>query len=143
LGFKEVKTVYASDHSGDLKTVALDAAEQKKFSLSDDEILEIARTALIIEDHYSGLKKSWSPMDIEWAKDGNDGKLYILQARPETVKSRSNTQVIERYQLSKRGKVKVEGRSIGQRIGSGKAKVIKSLDEMDRIQKGDVLIEKK
>ena len=105
-----------------------------RFSLSTAEIEELARQAVLIEEHYG------SPMDIEWGKDGQDNKLYILQARPETVKSRQNHQKQERYTLTTRGPVLVEGRSIGQRVGQGCARVIKDLHEMDRIKPGDVLV---
>jgi pyruvate,water dikinase len=104
------------------------------FSISDDEIAELARQALIIEKHY-GL-----PMDIEWAKDGDDGKLYIVQARPETVKSRQNVGTMERYLLKQKGSVLCEGRSIGQRIGAGRVKVVNSIREMEKVQEGDVLV---
>ena len=104
------------------------------FSLNDEEVEQLARQALIIEKHYG------RPMDIEWAKDGLNGKLYILQARPETVKSRDNKQVLERYTLQKKGTVLAEGRSIGQRIGQGKARIIKDVSEMHRVQPGDVLV---
>lgn len=130
LGSKLIKMIYADP----VATVTVADNEREKFSLTDEEINYLAKQAILIEQHYG------RAMDIEWAKDGVDGKLYILQARPETVKSRANTQVIERYQLSKRGKVITEGRSIGQRIGSGKAKIIMNLDEMDCVQKGDVLV---
>lgn len=130
LGGKLIKMIYADP----VATVSVAEHEREKFSLTDEEITYLAKQAILIEQHYG------RAMDIEWAKDGVDGKLYILQARPETVKSRVNTQVIERYQLSKRSKVITEGRSIGQRIGSGKAKIIMNLDEMDCVQKGDVLV---
>lgn len=89
---------------------------------------------MIIEQHYQ------RPMDIEWAKDGDDGKLYIVQARPETVKSRSSANVMERYLLKEKGTVLVEGRAIGQRIGAGKVRVINDVSEMDKVQPGDVLV---
>jgi len=104
------------------------------FSLNQNEVAQLAQHALTIEKHYG------RPMDIEWAKDGVDGALYILQARPETVKSRDNKQVLERYTLKQKGTVLAEGRSIGQRIGQGKAKIIKDISEMDKVQPGDVLI---
>ncbi|MDW9148083.1 phosphoenolpyruvate synthase [Legionella pneumophila serogroup 1] len=136
LGSKALKMVYCDDPSLErrVKTVDVDSAERLLFSLSKEEVEQLANQALIIEKHYG------RPMDIEWAKDGVNGKLYILQARPETVKSRDNKQVLERYTLQKRGDVLAEGRSIGQRIGQGKAKVIKDINEMHRVQPGDVLI---
>ncbi|MCL9683514.1 phosphoenolpyruvate synthase [Legionella maioricensis] len=136
LGSKALKMVYCEDPKLDrrVKTVDVDAAERLLFSLNADEVEQLARQALIIEKHYG------RPMDIEWAKDGINGKLYILQARPETVKSRDNKQVLERYTLQKRGTVLAEGRSIGQRIGQGKARIIKDISEMHKVQPGDVLV---
>ena len=95
---------------------------------------ELASQALVIEQHYG------RPMDIEWAKDGNTGTLYIVQARPETVKSRAHATQLERFQLNEKGKVLAEGRAIGQKIGSGKARVVKSISQMHEFQNGDVLV---
>ncbi|KTD21980.1 pyruvate,water dikinase [Legionella lansingensis] len=136
LGSKAVKMVYCNDAAAD-KTVKIEdveAEERLLFSLTPEEIEQLARQALIIETHYG------RPMDIEWAKDGQDGKLYILQARPETVNSRATAQVLERYSLQAQGQVLTEGRSIGQKIGQGRAKVIRDISEMHRVQSGDVLI---
>ena len=136
LGTKAQKMIYgdsgAAGHSTQI--VDVDKAERAVFALSDAEIEELSRQALIIENHYG------SPMDIEWAKDGDDGKLYIVQARPETVKSRQNVGTMERYLLKQKGKVLCEGRSIGQRIGSGVVRVVRSIKEMDKVQPGDVLV---
>lgn len=132
LGSKLHKMIYCQDQA--VKTVAVDAKEQQVFSLTRPEIEELARCALMIEKHYG------RPMDIEWAKDGVDGKLYMLQARPETVKSRSNHMIWERYQLQEHGKVLSEGRSIGQRIGQGRVRVIRDVNEMHRVEPGDVLV---
>lgn len=129
-GSKAIKMVYGD--SG-VRTVDVDPVERMRFSLSDDDVMELARHAMTIERHYG------RPMDIEWGKDGEDGKLYILQARPETVKSRSG-QVMERWHLAKRGEVLAEGRAIGQRIGAGSARVLRDIDEMARVQPGDVLV---
>lgn len=136
LGSKALKMVYCDDptHNRRVKTVDVPPAERLLFSLTADEVESLARQALIIEKHYG------RPMDIEWAKDGTDGKLYILQARPETVKSRDNKQILERYTLQKKGEVLAEGRSIGQRIGQGIARIIKDVSEMDKVKPGDVLI---
>lgn len=136
LGSKELKMVYCDDPAlaRRVKTVEVDKDEQLLFSLTANEVEELARQALIIEQHYG------RPMDIEWAKDGVNGKLYILQARPETVKSRDNKQVLERYTLQKKSTVLTEGRSIGQRIGQGKARIIKDISEMHKVQAGDVLV---
>lgn len=136
LGTKAIKMIYAdaNNYSKAVKTIPVEEAASKQFSLTDAEVNFLAQQAMLIEKHYQ------RPMDIEWAKDGVDGKLYILQARPETVKSRSNNQATERYQLIKRGEMIAEGRSIGQRIGNGTARVILDLDEMDRIKPGDILV---
>ncbi len=132
LGSKSHKMIYCTEQA--VKTVAVPPQEQMVFSLSQTEIEELARCALIIEKHYG------RPMDIEWAKDGVDGRIYMLQARPETVKSRDNQQMWERYQLKARGKVLSEGRSIGQRIGQGRVRVIQHVSEMHRVEPGDVLV---
>lgn len=136
LGTKAQKMIYADSGAAGRSTqiVPVDKLERLKFSLTDTEIEELARQALIIEKHYG------APMDIEWAKDGDDGKLYIVQARPETVKSRQNAGTMERYLLKQKGKVLCEGRSIGQRIGSGVVRVVRSIKEMDKVQPGDVLV---
>ena len=117
-----------------VQTVDVTPADRNRFSLSDAEVQALAQQALIIEKHYG------RPMDIEWGKDGQDGELYILQARPETVKSRASSQVLKRYQLSERTKVIASGRSIGQRIGSGQAQVIHTIADMNRVRAGDVLV---
>ncbi|OQX34288.1 MAG: phosphoenolpyruvate synthase [Oceanospirillales bacterium LUC14_002_19_P2] len=136
LGSKAIKMMYTDDHSAgrSVKTIDVDVADRERFSITDDEVQALARQALIIEKHYE------RPMDIEWAKDGDDGELYIVQARPETVKSRSEGNTMERYLLNEKGTVLVEGRSIGQKIGSGVVKVIHNLSEMDKVQPGDVLV---
>ncbi|STX28354.1 pyruvate,water dikinase [Legionella beliardensis] len=136
LGSKANKMVYCTEQlkGQTVKTVEVAPQERLKFSLTNPEIEELARQALIIEKHYG------RPMDIEWAKDGEDGHLYILQARPETVKSRTSEQKLERYTLQAKSPVIVEGRSIGQRIGQGRAKVIKDISEISRVEPGDVLV---
>ncbi len=136
LGSKAIKMIYCDDpkEARTVKTVQVDMAAQQQFSLTTAEVEQLASQALIIEKHYG------RPMDIEWAKDGNDGRLYILQARPETVKSRDNKQILERYSLKKQGKVLSEGRSIGQRIGQGRVRIIDDISEMHRVQPGDILV---
>ena len=136
LGSKAIKMVYGDEAKAgrSVKTVDVDRADRARFCLSDAEVTELAKQAMIIEQHYQ------RPMDIEWAKDGDDGKLYIVQARPETVKSRSSANVMERYLLKEKGTVLVEGRAIGQRIGAGKVRVIHDVSEMDKVQPGDVLV---
>jgi pyruvate,water dikinase len=136
LGSKLTKMIYSDDleHGKQVEIVDIDAADSRQFSLTDDEIMELAKQAVIIEKHYK------RPMDIEWAKDGIDGKLYIVQARPETVRSREDMQVIERFMLKGQAKTVCEGRAIGHKIGAGVAKVLKGVEEMDKIQPGDVLV---
>jgi pyruvate, water dikinase len=134
LGGKAVKMVYAAADSGArLATVEVPQADQQRFCLDDADLTALARQALIIEEHYG------RPMDIEWAKDGVSGELYVLQARPETVQSRTG-RTIQRYALKSRSQVLVSGRAIGQRIGSGAARVIHDAAEMARVQAGEVLV---
>jgi len=136
LGSKAIKMIYGDEAKAgrSVKTVDVDKAERARFCLTDAEVSELAKQAMIIEKHYK------CPMDIEWAKDGDDGKLYIVQARPETVKSRTQANVMERYLLKETGTVLVEGRAIGQRIGAGKVRIINDVSEMDKVQAGDVLV---
>ncbi|MGE4376754.1 MAG: phosphoenolpyruvate synthase [Burkholderiaceae bacterium] len=117
-----------------IKTVEVPAEQRNRYSLTDDDVLQLAHYALLIEEHYG------RPMDIEWGKDGVDGLLYILQARPETVKSQAKGQVELRYKLKGHGAVLVEGRAIGQKIGTGPVRVVHSLHEMDKVQPGDILV---
>ncbi|HEJ2758491.1 TPA: phosphoenolpyruvate synthase [Pseudomonas aeruginosa] len=136
LGSKAIKMIYGDEAKAgrSVKVVDVDRADRARFALSDAEVTELAKQAMIIEKHYG------RPMDIEWAKDCDDGKLYIVQARPETVKSRASATVMERYLLKEKGTVLVEGRAIGQRIGAGPVKVINDVSEMDKVQPGDVLV---
>ena len=136
LGSKLIKMVYADSdepHQA-IQTVNVDESDRKQFSISSGEITELAKMAVTIEQHYG------RPMDIEWAKDGENGQLYIVQARPETVQSRTASQVIERYILKQEANPVVEGRAVGNRIGCGPAKLIKDLSQMDQIGDGDVLV---
>ncbi len=136
IGSKARKMVYADDpNTGELvKMVAVPETESGLFCLSDQQLEELARQAMIIENHYG------CPMDIEWALDGEDNNIYIVQARPETVQSRANKRVIERYQLNEKGKVLTSGAAIGQKIGAGNTRIIKELKDMDNLQEGDVLV---
>ena len=135
IGSKAIKMIYSDDPTPGktVATVDVDEAESQTFCISDEDIIELSRMAVTIEKHYG------RPMDIEWGKDGNDGKLYILQARPETVQSRSG-RTIERFTLKSRSTIISTGRSIGHKIGVGTAKVINNVSEMNRIQPGDVLV---
>jgi len=136
IGSKAIKMIYTAsqEHGKQVEIVDVDETLSNQFSLTDEEVQNLAKQAVIIEKHYQ------RPMDIEWAKDGLDGKLYIVQARPETVRSRESGNVMEQFQLQGSADVVCTGRSIGQKIGSGEAKVLASLSEMDKIQPGDVLV---
>ena len=134
LGSKAIRMVYSDQPGERVRTEDTPEALRGHFSISDEDVHELARQALVIEQHYG------RPMDVEWGKDGTTGKLYILQARPETVKSRAKATQIERYTLGRRGEVVAEGRAIGQKIGSGVARVVRSLEDMERVQPGDVLV---
>ena len=143
LGSKRIKMIYqeAAGDGGDgatgddtVQTVDVAAADRERFSLSDDDITELAHMAVTIEQHYQ------RPMDIEWGKDGDNGELFILQARPETVQSRATGQVLERYQLRGKGRVLVSGRSVGHRIGSGRVRVTAGVEQLEEVRPGDVLV---
>ncbi len=136
LGTKAIKMVYAdsSQPGRSVETVDVEHAARNSFCLSDEQLTELSRQAVAIEQHYQ------RPMDIEWALDGGDGKLYIVQARPETVKSRASAQVIERYNLQGKGQTLVTGRAIGSRIGAGKVRLVGDVSEMERVEQGDVLV---
>ncbi len=134
LGAKQLRMVYSDQPGERVRTEETPATLLAKFSIDDADVHELAKQALVIEKHYG------RPMDIEWGKDGHTGKLYILQARPETVKSRGHATQVERYTLGARGEIVAEGRAIGQKIGSGVARVVRSLEDMNRVQPGDVLV---
>lgn len=136
LGSKAEKMVYDSDNSAgkSVKIVDVEPEDRKRFCLTDEDIINLSKQAVIIEQHYD------RAMDIEWGKDGDDGKLYILQARPETVASRSNQSAMERFVLNEKGKVRVEGRAIGGKIGSGRVRVVSGLEEMNQVQDGEILV---
>lgn len=135
VGSKSYKMIYAQKRSRTtVKQVKTDLQDQQRFCLTDTEILELAKMAVMIEEHYA------KPMDIEWAKDGEDGNLYIVQARPETVKSRQSSTTIERYILKSRGTVKTTGQSVGHQISSGKSRLILNSEAMNTLQEGEILI---
>jgi len=136
IGSKAIQMIYSADesHGKQVEIVDVDSSLSNKFSITDAEVQELAKQAVIIEKHYG------RPMDIEWAKDGNDGKLYIVQARPETVRSNEDANVMERFQLNGTSTVVAEGRAIGHKIGSGTVRVLDSIDEMDKVQQGDILV---
>ncbi|MCD9006314.1 phosphoenolpyruvate synthase [Luteimonas sp. XNQY3] len=134
IGSKQLRMVYSDTPGERVRTEDTPAELRNTFSITDEDVHELARQALTIEKHYE------RPMDIEWAKDGVSGKLFIVQARPETVKSRAKATQMERFHLGDRGDVVAEGRAIGQKIGAGVARVVRSLDDMSRVQPGDVLV---
>ena len=137
MGSKLIKMIFTAEAVAgkSVQTVDVDEAERKQFSINDAEITELAQYALIIEQHYG------RPMDIEWGRDGVDGKLYILQARPETVKSQEDrSKTLRRYRIEQKSAVLAEGRAIGQKVGQGKVRLIKDASEMDVVQPGDVLV---
>ncbi len=134
LGSKQQRMVYSNLDGERVRTEATPAELQRRFCVTDADVEELARQALTIENHYD------RPMDIEWAKDGKTGRLYIVQARPETVKSRAHATQRERFQLNEKGKVLIEGRAIGQKIGAGTARTITSLEQMGTFREGDVLV---
>ncbi|OOZ38244.1 phosphoenolpyruvate synthase [Solemya pervernicosa gill symbiont] len=136
IGTKALKMTYSDEtgHGRSVQTIDTEKAERRQFSISDEQVEELARQAMIIEKHYA------RPMDIEWALDGGDGKLYIVQARPETVESQNSGQQIERFSLQQDGEVLIEGRAIGNRIGAGVVRVLNDINEMDRVEPGDVLV---
>jgi pyruvate, water dikinase len=136
LGSKAVRMTYgdATEAGRSVKTVEVPEAERRKFSITDEEVEELARYALVIERHYG------RPMDIEWGKDGADGRLYVLQARPETVKAGERVDLLRRYHLKQRSEVLATGRAIGQKIGSGNVRLVANAGEMDSVRAGDVLV---
>jgi pyruvate,water dikinase len=145
LGNKILKLIYVQEGTATTKNVAVPERERRHFAINDAEILELARQATIIEDHYSEQKKTWCPMDIEWAKDGNDGKLYIVQARPETVHSqKQHVTVFEEYIPSKDPHAKAShicsGKSVGRKIATGKARLIGSAKMLSQLKPGEILV---
>jgi len=143
LGSKKIKIIYSSSSRRPTKQVAVSKKEQHQFTLRDDEVLELARMVNKIDNYYSSLNKRWMPMDVEWAKDGVDGKLYILQARPETVHAQRSGTIFKTYRLKKSvdpKKILTTGQSIGQQIASGTARVVRSVKDIKKVQKGDIIV---
>jgi pyruvate, water dikinase len=140
VGTKEFKLVYDIGGGRMVKNVPVAPAERAKFAISDEEILQLARWACVIEDHYSTKRGKPTPMDIEWAKDGNTGELFIVQARPETVQSRKQRDVVETFTLKQRGKVLVTGRSVGEKIAVGPVRVIQDVQFLSEFKAGEVLV---
>jgi pyruvate, water dikinase len=140
VGAKKIKMIYSTDGNKLTKNVDVSADDRKKLVLTDDEIIQLAKWAVIIEDHYSQKAGHYKPMDMEWAKDGVDGKLYIVQARPETVVSQKSTSKLQHYVLDEKGDVIVTGGSVGARIGAGAANVIKDVHDISKFREGEVLV---
>ncbi|MDX2098608.1 MAG: phosphoenolpyruvate synthase, partial [Leptolyngbyaceae cyanobacterium bins.59] len=140
LGSKEIKMVYDLGGSKLTKNIAVPPEQRREFALTDDEILMLAKWACEIEEHYSNVRGSYTPMDIEWAKDGLTEELFIVQARPETVQSQKSASVLRTYQLKEKSKALVKGRSVGEMIGQGKARVILDVHKIDQFQAGEVLV---
>jgi pyruvate, water dikinase len=140
VGTKEFKLVYDVGGGRMVKNVPVAPDDRARCAVTDDDILTLARWGCLIEDHYSEKRGTLTPMDIEWAKDGRTGELFILQARPETVQARRDTSVIKAYRLKERGRVLVTGRSVGDAIAAGPVRVVKSVQFLDQVRDGDILV---
>ncbi len=140
LGTKEFKLIYDVGGSKMVRNVPVAEADRSRFALADDEVLELARWAVQIEKHYGGKRGRATPMDMEWAKDGRSGELFIVQARPETVQSQKRGDVLETFHLQQRGSVIVTGRSVGDKIAAGPVRKIQSVQQLNQFQQGDVLV---
>ncbi|BAY17464.1 phosphoenolpyruvate synthase [Anabaenopsis circularis NIES-21] len=140
LGTKEIKMVYDLEGLKLTKNISVPPAERNQFALNDEEILQLANWACIIEEHYSQVRGTYTPMDIEWAKDGLTDELFIVQARPETVQSQKTKNVLKQYQLKDKGEILLTGRSVGEMIGQGKARVILDVRQINQFQPGEVLV---
>ncbi len=144
LGSKEIKMVYDVGGSKLTKNVPTTHLERVEFAINDDEILQLAQWTSQIESHYSKVRNTYTPMDIEWAKDGLTGELYIVQARPETVQSQKTNKILQTYKLDTAGeKILTTGRAVGEKIGAGKARVILEVTDIDQFQPGEVLVTNK
>ncbi len=140
LGDKLIKVVYSHEGNRSIKTVPTHASERGKFTLSEGEILRLAEWAIIVEKHYSEKRHKYTPMDLEWAKDGKTGELFVVQARPETVNSQKDKNVLLQYVLRSRGKVLIHGEAIGEKIGTGVAHIIRDASKIGEFRKGEVLV---
>jgi pyruvate,water dikinase len=143
LGSKEIKMVYDTGGSKLTKNVTVSSSERCKYAITDDEILKLAEWACIIEDHYSRVRDTYTPMDIEWAKDGLSGELFIVQARPETVQSQKAGNILRTYRLQGTGSILMTGRAVGEMIGQGNARVILDVHRIDEFRPGEVLVTNK
>jgi pyruvate,water dikinase len=140
LGTKEFKLVYEAGGTRQTRSVPVAAEDRERFVLSDDDILTLARWAMLVEQHYSALRGEPTPMDIEWAKDGRSGELFLVQARPETVHAQRDPLILERFRLASRGEIIAKGRSVGEKIGQGAARIIRSAADLEELQQGEVLV---
>jgi pyruvate, water dikinase len=140
LGTKEFKLVYEEGGTRQTRSVPVARDDRERFVLADDEILTLGRWAVLVEEHYSRLRGTLTPMDMEWAKDGRTGELYLLQARPETVHAQRDPLVLERFVLERQGEVLAKGRSVGEKIGQGPARVIRSAADLEQLRPGEVLV---
>jgi pyruvate,water dikinase len=140
IGTKEIKMIYDVGGSKLTKNVPVPESERSKYSITDDEVLRLAKWACIIEDHYTQVRGSYSPMDIEWAKDGLTDQLFIVQARPETVQSQKSGNILKSYSMTEKGKVLAIGRAVGEMAGQGSARVILDVHRLDEFKAGEVLV---
>ncbi|HEX6770367.1 MAG TPA: phosphoenolpyruvate synthase, partial [Candidatus Binatia bacterium] len=143
VGSKEFKLIYDIGGGKMVKNVPVSADDRSRFAIDDEEILTLARWACLIEDHYSGKRSCYTPMDMEWAKDGRTGELFIVQARPETVHSQKNLDAMEVYRLKEKGPVLAQGRSVGEKIAQGPVRVVRSARNLSEVKDGDVLVTEK
>lgn len=140
LGSKEIKMIYDAGAGRMTKNVPVPGRDRRKFALNDDEIITLANWVCIIEDHYSNVHGHYSPMDVEWAKDGATGELFVVQARPETVQSRKSSNVLRHYKLRQKSEVLATGRAVGDLVGQGKVRIIQDIENLNSFQSGEVLI---
>jgi pyruvate,water dikinase len=143
VGSKEFKLIYDIGGGKMVRNVPVGADDRSRFAINDEEILTLARWACLIEDHYSRKRSCYTPMDMEWAKDGRTGELFIVQARPETVHSQKRFEALEVYQLKEKGLVLARGRSVGEKIAQGPVRVVRSAQNLDEVHDGDVLVTQK
>jgi pyruvate, water dikinase len=140
LGDKATKMIYTKSALQPIKKVNTSKKDRTKFCLTDEEILQLSKWAMAVEDHYSSKYGKWTPMDLEWAKDGQTQELYVVQARPETVQSQRNRNIVEEYKLLQKGKVLVQGKSVGSKIAQGSARVIKNVKDIAQFKAGEILV---
>lgn len=143
IGTKELKLIYDIGGGKMVKNVPVAAEDRARFAIADEDILTLARWACLIEDHYSRKRGAYTPMDMEWAKDGRTGKLFIVQARPETVQSQKRSDTMEIFHLENKGKVLVQGRSVGEKIAQGPVRIVKNVQNLQEVRDGDILVTEK